>query len=408
MDGDVGMWVVGTIRTIELHTVTSKFEGVPTRSNVWMSHGDRVTALGTGFETIATSVNCPFAAVRSADHKIYGLQFHPEVVHTEHGTEIYRTFVFDVCGCRRDWDPRARVEQVVADIKRVAGNRSVFFLISGGVDSTVAFSLCARALGSARVRATWASDKSPAANVSVRASTFERPGGQFAWDVPRGVTNEAGELFFERLPIGETYFDCDRGTSMKADIRAGETAADIGQALGQAPAVDTLIVATAGKAAEVLKPGAQLPAWWQTWSARPPQKMLAAWEKLGEEGQRELAGPHFDDMQTIMDTIAEGAEKWSAATPVIGATTGGAAHYLGHPYAAASLAFGPTGRAMVTQGTPFVLSGALRTPGLVPPLLWLPKAGRLVAEPLMLGARTTSQTVGAENWPEAETTFPPR
>jgi|SRR5262245_19074121 len=165
---------------------------------------------------------------------------------------------------------------------------------------------------------------------------------------------------------------------------------------------------TAGKAAEVLKPGAQLPAWWQTWSARPPQKMLAAWEKLGEEGQRELAGPHFDDMQTIMDTIAEGAEKWSAATPVIGATTGGAAHYLGHPYAAASLAFGPTGRAMVTQGTPFVLSGALRTPGLVPPLLWLPKAGRLVAEPLMLGARTTSQTVGAENWPEAETTFPPR
>jgi len=81
------------------------------------------------------------------------------------------------------------------------------------------------ALGSARVRATWASDKTPAANVSVRASTFERPGGQFAWDVPRGVTNEAGELFFERLPIGETYFDCDRGTSMKADIRAGETAA---------------------------------------------------------------------------------------------------------------------------------------------------------------------------------------
>jgi len=72
-------------------------------------------------------------------------------VHTEHGTEIYRTFVFDVCGCRRDWDPRARVEQVVADIRRVAGDRKVFFLISGGVDSTVAFSLCARALGPERV-----------------------------------------------------------------------------------------------------------------------------------------------------------------------------------------------------------------------------------------------------------------
>src|SRR2546430_14288257 len=69
----------------------------------------------------------------------------------EHGTEIYRTFVFDVCGCREDWDPRARVDQVVADIRRAAGDRKVFFLISGGVDSTVAFSLCARALGPERV-----------------------------------------------------------------------------------------------------------------------------------------------------------------------------------------------------------------------------------------------------------------
>src|SRR5262249_41290465 len=134
---------------------------------------------------------------------------------------------------------------------------------------------------------------------------------------------------------------------------------------------------TAGKAAEVLKPGAGLPAWWAQWSARPPEKLLAAWEKLGEDGQRYLAGPHFDDMQTLMDTIAEGAQKLGAAAPVIGATVGGAAHYLGHPYAAAAAAFGPTGRQLVTQGTPVFLSSMLWTPGAVPWLMALPKIGRV-------------------------------
>jgi len=86
-----------------------------------------------------------------AGRRLFGLQFHPEVVHTEHGTEIYRTFVFDVCGCLRGLGSARRVTQVVADIRRVAGDRKVFFLISGGVDSTVAFSLCARALGPERV-----------------------------------------------------------------------------------------------------------------------------------------------------------------------------------------------------------------------------------------------------------------
>ncbi len=164
----------------------------------------------------------------------------------------------------------------------------------------------------------------------------------------------------------------------------------------------------AGKAAEVLKPGAGLPAWWAKWSARPPQKLLAEWERLGEEGQRDLAGAHFDDMQTVMDTIAEGAAKWGAYTPVVGATVGGGLHYLGHPAAAAGVAFGPATRELVTKGTPVVLSSMLRTPGAAPWLFTLPRISRVVAEPLMLGARTTSQTVGAENWPEAETAFPPR
>jgi GMP synthase (glutamine-hydrolysing) len=118
---------------------------------VWMSHGDTVVDVPPGFKAVGETEDCKIAAMEDRGRKFYGLQFHPEVVHTEHGTEILRSFVFDVCGCVQDWDPRARVEQVVADIQRIAGDRKVFFLISGGVDSTVAFSLCARALGPERV-----------------------------------------------------------------------------------------------------------------------------------------------------------------------------------------------------------------------------------------------------------------
>ncbi len=118
---------------------------------VWMSHGDTVQEQPPGFKVGGSTDDCAIAVMHNPDRKLWGLQFHPEVVHTEYGTEIYRNFVFDQCACEKDWDPRARVEQVIADIRRVAGDRKVFFLISGGVDSTVAFSLCARALGRERV-----------------------------------------------------------------------------------------------------------------------------------------------------------------------------------------------------------------------------------------------------------------
>ena len=128
------------------------FKGLPARPiTVWMSHGDTVTKAPSGFTTIGHTDDCQVAAMQHVGRNLFGLQFHPEVVHTEFGTEIYRNFVFDVCGCTADWDPRARVEQVMDEIRAKAAGRKVFFLISGGVDSTVAFYCCYRALGPGRV-----------------------------------------------------------------------------------------------------------------------------------------------------------------------------------------------------------------------------------------------------------------
>lgn len=128
------------------------FQGVPTRElRVWMSHGDTVVDIPPGFTIVGETDDCKVAAMEDRARRLFGLQFHPEVVHTDHGLEILRSFVADVCRCGEDWDPRARVEQVMTSIRKTAGDRNVFFLISGGVDSTVAFYLCAKALGPARV-----------------------------------------------------------------------------------------------------------------------------------------------------------------------------------------------------------------------------------------------------------------
>jgi GMP synthase (glutamine-hydrolysing) len=134
------------------HSESPLFLTLPARDlTVWMSHGDTVVEVPPGFEIVGETDDCKIAAMQHRGRGLFGLQFHPEVVHTEFGTEIYRNFVFDVCGCRADWDPRARVEQVMEDIRSRAAGRKVFFLISGGVDSTVAFYCCYRALGPGRV-----------------------------------------------------------------------------------------------------------------------------------------------------------------------------------------------------------------------------------------------------------------
>jgi len=114
---------------------------------VWMSHGDRVLRLPEGFEVVASSGHSPFAAVRSCDAPIWGLQFHPEVVHTEGGARILQNFVSELCGCQDSWTMDAFIDESVRAIQAQVGKGSVICGLSGGVDSSVAAALVHRAVG---------------------------------------------------------------------------------------------------------------------------------------------------------------------------------------------------------------------------------------------------------------------
>ncbi|MEW6145287.1 MAG: glutamine-hydrolyzing GMP synthase [Thermodesulfobacteriota bacterium] len=130
-------------------TITDGFDllsGIPDKSDIWMSHGDRVLELPPGFESIAESENSPRAAMKNREMKIYGTQFHPEVVHTKFGREILSNFLFKIAGCKGEWTPKSFVETAIKDIRQKAGNATVICGLSGGVDSAVAAVIIQRAI----------------------------------------------------------------------------------------------------------------------------------------------------------------------------------------------------------------------------------------------------------------------
>ncbi len=123
------------------------FKGLPERFNVWMSHTDHVEKLPTGFKTAAATETSPHAAIYNAEKKLYGLQFHPEVVHTEHGQQILRNFVIDICGCSPTWKMENYVDALVKEVAEVVGEGKVLCAVSGGVDSTVTAAIVYKAVG---------------------------------------------------------------------------------------------------------------------------------------------------------------------------------------------------------------------------------------------------------------------
>ncbi len=123
------------------------FKGLDASETVWMSHGDRVTAIPEGFEVIAVSEGAPYAAIADEARKFYAVQFHPEVVHTKRGTDMIRNFLFEIAGFAGDWSMASFRAESVAKIKAQVGSGKVICGLSGGVDSSVAAVLIHEAIG---------------------------------------------------------------------------------------------------------------------------------------------------------------------------------------------------------------------------------------------------------------------
>jgi GMP synthase (glutamine-hydrolysing) len=131
---------------LEIAAESPLFAGVSKRSKVWMSHGDHIVNLPPGFQTVGLTSNS-MAAAENNGAKRYGLQFHPEVVHTEEGRKILENFLFGICRCQGDWTPASFIEDAIKQIHTQVGEGKVICALSGGVDSTVAAILVDRAIG---------------------------------------------------------------------------------------------------------------------------------------------------------------------------------------------------------------------------------------------------------------------
>jgi GMP synthase (glutamine-hydrolysing) len=140
-DREYGKAILNVIKTSPL------FDNVSLESKVWMSHGDYLTELPNGFDIIAKSDHSPIGAVADESLKIYGVQFHPEVVHTDEGRKIIHNFLFDICNCSGNWTSHNFIENSIKEIKENVGKAKVICALSGGVDSTVAAVLVKQAIG---------------------------------------------------------------------------------------------------------------------------------------------------------------------------------------------------------------------------------------------------------------------
>ncbi len=121
-------------------------DGLSDKEKVWMSHGDTVCALPPEYESLAHTENCPIAAFRHKTKPIYGLQWHPEVIHTDNGSRMLHNFIFKVCKCQANWQMEDLIEIMIEELKEEVGNSKALIGLSGGIDSSVATALAAKAL----------------------------------------------------------------------------------------------------------------------------------------------------------------------------------------------------------------------------------------------------------------------
>ncbi len=134
-------------KEVEVKTACPLFEGIPKKSIVWMSHTDLVDKLPEGFANVASTDTCENTAFMNMEKKIFGLQFHPELTHSEYGLEVLRHFVFDISNCAPDWQMTSYIDEYVETIKSTVGDSKILCALSGGVDSAVSAVLVNRAVG---------------------------------------------------------------------------------------------------------------------------------------------------------------------------------------------------------------------------------------------------------------------
>ncbi|MBU0662771.1 glutamine-hydrolyzing GMP synthase, partial [Candidatus Micrarchaeota archaeon] len=153
MGGDVKQGGVKEYGTAELivDRASALFKGLDKTEIVWMSHGDTVLRMPPGFRKAGNTFDCDYAAMENKRARMFGLQFHPEVTHTEHGMKVLGNFVFGVCKAKKGWGMAGFLREKVKEVKRKVGKRSVFMLASGGVDSTVCLALLGKAIGAKRI-----------------------------------------------------------------------------------------------------------------------------------------------------------------------------------------------------------------------------------------------------------------
>lgn len=149
LGGKVSTCITSEYGKTEISTVgnSAVFKNVPEKNVVWMSHTDYISEVPEGFEITAFSKDCPCAAMAAPDKKLYAVQFHPEVTHSEYGKQILRNFLFEVCGCKGDWVMDDFIENTVQQLREKIGDKKVVLGLSGGVDSSVAAGLLSRAVG---------------------------------------------------------------------------------------------------------------------------------------------------------------------------------------------------------------------------------------------------------------------
>jgi len=169
------------------------FEDWPDESQVWMSHGDAITEVPDGFQGTASSPDAPVAALHDPDRRIYGVQFHPEVVHTEHGRDLLERFLMDVCHCPPSWTHTSIIEHQVEAVRAQVGTAPVLCALSGGVDSAVAAALVHKAVGE-QLTCVYVDTGLMRANESEQVEETFRT--QFHMDL---VHVKAADRFFEAL-----------------------------------------------------------------------------------------------------------------------------------------------------------------------------------------------------------------